>query len=90
MSEEIRTLEGFSRRSFIKGAAILTASCAATWNLAGCEGNGGGGGTVPGQVGDQIFSGACRGNCGGGCFLNIHVRDNQVVRTSARDLPNPE
>lgn len=39
---------------------------------------------------EQIFAGACRGNCASGCFLNIHVRDGKVVRTSAREFPNPE
>lgn len=39
---------------------------------------------------EKIFAGACRGNCASGCFLNIHVRDGKVVRTSARDFPNPE
>lgn len=39
---------------------------------------------------EQIFSGACRGNCAGGCFLNVHVRNGKVVRTSAREMPNPE
>ena len=55
--------------------------------------------TIPGQgwtsrgspvSSDEIFSGACRGNCGGGCFLNVHVRDGQVVRTTARDMPDPQ
>ncbi len=38
---------------------------------------------------EQIFAGACRGNCAGGCFLNIHVRNGKVVQTTARDFPNP-
>lgn len=37
----------------------------------------------------EIYSGVCRGNCDCGCLLNVHVRDGQVVRTSARDLPDP-
>lgn len=79
---------GFTRRSFIKGAAALTATGA----LVGCspqaknleE-------TDKKQEAPEtkIYSGVCRGNCAGGCFLNVHVRDGQVVRTSARDLPNP-
>ncbi len=83
---ETTSSRGFSRRSFIKGVAALTAAGA----LAGC---------TPKDddkqqadpvvvVEDEIFAGACRGNCGGGCFLNVHVRDGQVVRTSARDLPD--
>ena len=80
---------GFTRRSFIKGAAALTAAGA----LVGCSPQ-----TKNLEETDvkqeapetQIFSGVCRGNCSGGCFLNVHVRDGQVVRTSARDLPNTE
>lgn len=80
---------GFTRRSFIKGAAALTAAGA----LVGCspqaenmeevkEPE-----TVPS---DEIYSGVCRANCFGGCLLNVHVRDGQIVRTSAGDLPNPD
>ena len=39
-------------------------------------------------VPDEIYAGGCRCNCLGGCFLNVHVRDGQIVRTSARDLPD--
>ncbi len=78
---------GFTRRNFIKGAAVLTAAGA----LVGCSPKGENleetdpSASVPE---DQIFAGACRGNCAGGCFLNIHVRDGQVVRTTARDMPD--
>ena len=82
-----RILDGFSRRSFVKGAAVLSAA----GMLAGCTL------TIPKKDEDDgpipetyIFSGVCRGNCGGGCFLNVHVREDQIVRTSARSLPNPE
>ena len=82
------TTRGFTRRSFIKGAAALTAAGA----LVGC---------APQTKNleesskkeapeEQIYSGVCRGNCAGCCFLNVHVRDGQVVRTTARDLPNPQ
>ncbi len=85
------TIAGVSRRSFIKGAAVLTAAGA----VAGCTPKDDDIDVVPGGddaefVPDEIFCGACRGNCAGGCFLNIHVRNGQVVRTTARDLPNPE
>ncbi len=82
------TTHGFTRRSFIKGAAALTAAGA----LVGCspktenleE-------TDPKQEApeEQIFAGSCRGACMQGCLLNIHVRDGKVVRTTARDLPDP-
>lgn len=87
MSE--RATHGFTRRSFIKGAATLTAAGA----LVGCSPQ-----TENLEKADpqqeapeeQVFAGACRGNCAGGCFLNIHVRDGQVVRTTARDMPDPQ
>lgn len=83
-------LRGFSRRSFIKGAAAL----AAAGMLTGCSANLEGISTNsadPSKAGsEEIFSGVCRGNCTGGCFLNVHVRDGQVVRTTARDMPNPD
>lgn len=73
----------FSRRNFIKGAAALTATGA----LVGC---------APAketlaETGEEtvevpetkIYSGACRAQCGQGCYLNVHVRDGRVVRTTA-------
>lgn len=78
---------GFTRRSFIKGAAALTATGA----LVGCSPQ-----AKNLEETDkkqeapetQIYSGVCRGNCMGGCFLNVHVRDGQIVRTTARDYPD--
>jgi molybdopterin-containing oxidoreductase family molybdopterin binding subunit len=90
MIEERKILEGFSRRNFIKGAAVLTA----TGMLAGCtsaasnETNEPAG--EPTVAEETLFAGVCRGNCAGGCFLDIHVRDSQVVRTTARDFPDTQ
>jgi len=89
MSTPMTLSHGFTRRNFIKGAAVLTATGA----LAGCTPSAkkmqpAGSKDAPAYVEDQIFSGACRGNCAGGCFLDVHVRDGQVVRTTARDLPD--
>lgn len=81
---------GFSRRTFIKGAAALTAG----GMLAGCSAN-----TTElveaqpdsSQAGkEEIFTGTCRGFCTGGCLLNCHVRDGVLVRTSAADFPNTD
>lgn len=82
-----QTTHGFTRRSFIKGAAALTAAGA----LVGCSPK-----TENLEETDakkeapetQMFAGYCAGNCGGGCWLNVHVRDDQVVRTTARDMPD--
>jgi len=88
MSEDMKLMTGFSRRNFIKGAAVL----AATGALVGCSS-----GSkelektdepAVTESPDEIYSGVCRGNCAGGCFLNVHVRDGVVVRTTARDLPD--
>ncbi len=70
----------FSRRSFIKGAAVV----GATGALAGCTAQRSDllatGGPAPET---KIYAGACRAQCGQGCYLNVHVRDGQVVRTTA-------
>ena len=78
---------GSTRRCCIKVAAALTAAGALvgcspqTQNLEKAE-------PAADYVPDDIFSGACRGQCLSGCFLNVHVRDGQVVRTTARDFPD--
>lgn len=85
--EKTRETNSFSRRSFIKGAAALTAAGA----LVGCSPQSDTMEDVPEVVvADEIFTGVCRCNCAGGCFLNIHVRDGQVVRTSAKDMPDTQ
>lgn len=85
-TNEATVKRGFTRRSFIKGAATLTAAGL----LTGCSANTGDlveGSSSPVEAGkEEIFAGACSGNCFGGCFLNVHVRDGQVVRFTARDM----
>ncbi len=81
------TSRGFTRRNFIKGAALL----GATGALVGCSPQQKGMEEATSEVAkDEIYAGVCRGNCAGGCFLNVHVRDGQVVRTTARDMPNTD
>ena len=79
----------FTRRSFIKGAAALTA----TGMLAGCSPQTKNLETesVASVAGGQetIYRGACRAFCTGGCSLNLHVLDGELVRTSAGDYPDP-
>lgn len=76
---------GFSRRSFIKGAAVLGAAGALTGCSAGEAGlEPAADASKAGQ--EQIFSGACRSQCVQGCYLNVHVRDGQIVRTTAGDI----
>ena len=38
---------------------------------------------------EEVLPGICRGNCTGGCFLNVTKRDGKVVKVEARDLPDP-
>lgn len=79
-----------SRRSFLKGTLATTAIAAGSASyLTGCTPS-----TQDaarsGAGEETIYSGVCRGNCYGGCHLNVHVRDGKVVRTSARELPEKE
>ena len=82
-----------SRRSFLKGSMATAAMLGAAPAISMAEGKAEE--TIPAAAetvnpaAEQVFCGSCRGNCGGQCFLNIHVRDGKVVRTSARDLPDP-
>ncbi len=83
----------FGRRSFLKGSAaaaavagVAVASPESTIKKALAVKDEEG--TAMALMQEEIFAGHCRGNCFGGCFLNIHVRDGKVVRTSARDFPD--
>lgn len=99
MAEKDNTLEkriffnkGFNRRSFLKGTA---AAAAVTGIAVASPGNtvlkalAAGQNNAAAVSGDQVFSGVCRSNCFAGCFLNVHVRDGKVVRTSMREMPDP-
>ncbi|MDO4442720.1 MAG: molybdopterin-dependent oxidoreductase [Slackia sp.] len=77
---------GFSRRSFIKGAAVLGAAGALTGCSASDDVLNAANETASKAGQEQIFSGACRSQCVQGCYLNVHVRDGQVVRTTAGDI----
>ncbi len=75
---------GLTRRSFLKatGAAAL------------CSAVGGTGVALAAQEkdepanGDGIYQGVCRGNCMGGCPLDVHVRNGKVVLVSASVCPD--
>lgn len=76
---------GFTRRSFIKGVAAVTAAGAIT----GCtpkEDDKQKAGS--GSSADELYAGVCRGNCAGNCLLDVHVRDGQIVRTTAHEMPD--
>lgn len=90
MSETMtKNSSGFTRRSFIKGAASLTAA----GMLAGDATQAFALEEAPAEVEvgqEQIFRGACRAFCTGGCALDIHVRDGAIVRTTAGEFPDPQ
>lgn len=92
--EKSRLNPDLSRRTFLKASAVTAATAgvvaANPWGTAMTALAEDGKGTASVSNEEKIFSGACRGNCAGGCFLNIHVRNGKVVRTSMRELPNPE
>ncbi|MEG0775989.1 MAG: molybdopterin-dependent oxidoreductase [Raoultibacter sp.] len=80
-----------TRRNFIKGAASVTAAGAfGASALSSCAPRQAGEKkkTEKAEVTTDIFAGSCRSQCLSGCFLNVHVRDGQVVRTTARDFPD--
>ena len=85
--EELNFLNApISRRSFLKGSMAAAAMLGMAPTVSVAENKA----EEAAPAAEQVYCGVCRGNCGGGCFLNVHVRDGKVVRTSARDLPNPE
>ncbi|MBQ1509266.1 MAG: molybdopterin-dependent oxidoreductase [Selenomonadaceae bacterium] len=77
-----------TRRGFLKTSAIATGAVIAggvlplgLCNIAFAEEYKHG---QPLYSDEQIFHGCCRGNCSGTCKINVHVRDNKIVKTSRR------
>lgn len=82
-----------SRRSFLRGSLAAGALGGAGSLVAGCAAQSAGdlADTAPAVVPEeQVFPGVCRGGCGGGCQMNVHVRDGKIVKTSRRELSNSE
>ena len=78
----------FGRRAFIKGATAALGLTAATG--LGCapqqqlgETGGDAAEPKPEAPAEEVYQGICRGNCGGGCIMNVHVREGKIVKTSA-------
>ena len=92
MDEATVSNTSFGRRAFLKGAAatlglaaVAGAGCSPKEELA--EEQPAEQAPIEAQAGDQApeeqhFQGLCRGNCGGGCRLDVHVRDGKVVKTN--------
>ena len=80
-----------SRRSFLKAAATAGAVAGSGKFLetaAFADQAADGEATAGLDRGEEIFPGICEGYCNNGCYLNLHVKDGVLVRTSARDLPD--
>lgn len=76
--------QSFGRRAFLQGAAATLGVAAATG--LGCApaqqlGATGADETPAAQAPEEeIYQGICRGNCGGGCVMNVHVREGKIVK----------
>lgn len=95
MSEIKSTSTTLTRRTFLKTTGVVAGAAAAVGALqpmtrAFAENNAS---DQKESNEEKIFCGVCRGNCSGTCKLNIHVRDNKIVKTSKRkfnSFPNGE
>ena len=56
--------------------------------LSGCAAKEGAS-TTTDDSGDQLYQGLCRGNCGGGCRIEVRVREGKVVSTGPIQEDNP-
>lgn len=79
-----------SRRAFLRGSAALTAGTASL--ALGCTpaaddlATTGAETSAPEEI---VVPGVCRGGCGAGCPMNVHVRDGKIVKTSRCELSDP-
>lgn len=79
-----RQHSGLTRRTFLATSA-LSAGALAVASATGCssvdtDAPVEAGGEAATET-DQVFTSACRGNCGGQCVLEVHVREGKVVST---------
>ncbi|MEG1831537.1 MAG: molybdopterin-dependent oxidoreductase [Raoultibacter sp.] len=77
------------RRSFLKGSAAAAVAAGLGSNLTGSElafANE----KQPLPKEETINPGVCRGGCGAGCQMNVHVRDGKIVKTSRRQQSDPD
>lgn len=78
-----------NRRSFIKGSA---AAAAAAGIGAGFSGNmlAFADEEQKPTAAEEVYPCCCRGGCGGGCQMNVHVRDGKIVKTSRIKNSKPD
>lgn len=91
------TQPSLSRRSFLKTTAAAAGTVGAAGVLSSCapqqkkqETADTGAKPLPEIPKEDVYSGACRGGCAQGCYINYHVREGKVIRTSARDFCDPD
>ena len=68
-----------TRRNFLKGSSAL-AGLAAVSGF-GCSPSREGEEELQQAPEEEVYQGLCRGNCGGGCRIAVHVREGKVVKT---------
>lgn len=93
--EQVGTENGFSRRTFVKGAAVAGGSAAlyaGGISLASpgtvVKGLTERGATPAGELlSEQVFTAVCSPNCWGGCHIEAHVRDGRLVKTAMAPFP---
>lgn len=80
----------FNRRSFLKGAAATAAVAGVAMsggvNLLSSVADAASGESTK----EELFATPCRSNCFQSCFLNAHIRDGKVTKTSMRPYPNDD
>lgn len=91
MSESDFIHDGMSRRNFLKTTAVASAAVgiAATPGTLNALTSNNSTAEAAADHQEQIFQGLCRGNCGGGCAMNVHVRQGKVVKTSRIKRDDP-
>ncbi len=81
-------LASISRRGFLKTGAIVAGAATLAGSLVGLQQIDVAEATAAAAE-EKVFMGACRSNCHCGCPIDVHVRDGNIVRTSAHELPDP-
>lgn len=88
MSESMCQHGALSRRGFLKTTVAAAGAAVALGGLA--ERGKANADESQTPINERVFSGACRGNCCGGCALDLTVRDGHLVSTYFHELPEPE
>jgi molybdopterin-containing oxidoreductase family molybdopterin binding subunit len=80
-----------TRRGFVAAFAAAAGSAALAGSFTGCSPKAAedAGAPISQAPPEEIYQGVCRGNCGGGCRMNVHVRDGKLVKTSVIIADDP-